>query len=433
MGNSSQGQKILTVVLGGGRGTRLLPLTQTRCKAAVPIGGKYRLIDIVLSNCIYSELHHIFVLTQYLGRSLQRHIIQTYRFDQFSDGFVEILSAEQTLTDFVWYEGTADAVRKNLARIEHFPAAHVLILSADHLYRMDYRKLIEFHTDHGADLTVAGTLVGKDEAPRMGILKVDETKTVRALVEKPKNPAQLEGLEYRPEADSDKRYLASMGVYLFRKRFLLDILSGTAAEDFGAQIIPEAISRGKVCVYKYDGYWVDVGTVEAFFNANMDFTTALPRFDFYLEQARVFTRPRFLPPAKLVDCKISRSIIGEGSVIEKAEITDSIVGIRSVIRGFCHVTRSVLMGNDYYEREYDTGFIRPLIGSNVKIERAIIDKNVVIGEGSEIRGSENRINKDAPNYSVRDGIVVIPSNTVIPPGTKIYASDSVQEKELGTK
>ncbi len=429
-GDSLDQYRVLTIVLGGGRGSRLFPLTKTRCKAAVPIGGKYRLIDIVLSNCIHSHLHHIFILAQYLGRSLQRHIVQSYRFDQFSDGFVEILSAEQTLTDFLWYEGTADAVRKNISRIEHFQADNVLILAADHLYRMDYRKMIDYHIEKNADLTVASTLVGEGEAPRMGILQAEANGRVINMVEKPKDSAQLTALRFKGDTGDGKNYLASMGIYIFKKRFLVDLLKASVAEDFGSQIIPDAIKKGSVYVYKFDGYWRDVGTMESFFDANMDFTSNLPHFDFYLEQVRVFTRPRVLPPAKLVDCKVSKCIVGEGSVIEGAEITDSVIGIRSVIQGSTLIRKSIIMGNDYYERLYDTGFIRPMIGRQVTIERAIVDKNAVIGDGCEIRGSDAHINEDGTDYYIRDGIVVIPSNTSIAPGTKIIAG---APKEIKTK
>ncbi|MBI4431056.1 MAG: glucose-1-phosphate adenylyltransferase [Candidatus Omnitrophica bacterium] len=425
---SADHYRVLTIILGGGRGSRLFPLTKTRCKAAVPMGGKYRLIDIVLSNCIHSHLHHIFILAQYLGRSLQRHIIQSYRFDQFSDGFVEILSAEQTLTDFLWYEGTADAVRKNISRIEHFQTENVLILSADHLYRMDYRKMIDYHIEKGADLTVAATPVNDDEAPRMGILQVDRNDKALSMVEKPKDPGKLGTLRYRSEGQKGEKYLASMGIYIFKKKFLLEALKSGAAEDFGSQIIPEVIEKGNVFVYKFDGYWRDVGTMASFFDAHIDFTSNLPHFDFYLEHARVFTRPRFLPPAKLLDCKVSKCIIGEGSVIEGAEMIESVIGIRSMIQGSTLIRRSIVMGNDYYERLYDTGFIRPMIGKHVTIERAIIDKNTVIGDGCEIRGTEVPMNEDGTEYYIRDGIVVIPSNTTIAPGTKIIAGASKEIK-----
>lgn len=430
-GVSGTETRILTVILGGGQGTRLFPLTKTRCKAAVPIGGKYRLIDVPLSNCIHSGLHHIFLLAQYLGESLQRHIVQTYRFDQFADGFIEILSAQQTLTDFMWYEGTADAVRKNIQRIERFRADHVLILSADHLYRMDYRHLIKYHTDRRADLTLAGTLVGPEEAPRMGIIQADAAMQVQALIEKPKDPKQLAGLERPPVSGQEKRYLASMGIYLFRKHFLIDLLKNSSAPDFGSHIIPEAVQKAKVVAFPFDGYWVDVGTVASFYDASMDFVSPLPRFDFYREKERVFTRPRYLPPAKFIDSKITRCVIGEGSIIDSVEIFDSIVGIRSVIDKQCQIRRSVLMGNDYYERQFDTGLIRPRIGPRVNIERAIVDKNVVIGEGVQIQGTQRNVNLDAEYYCIRDGIVVIPTNTVVPAGTQIIADKLAEVEDHG--
>jgi glucose-1-phosphate adenylyltransferase len=414
---------VMALILGGGRGTRLYPLTKLRAKPAVPIGGKYRLIDVPISNCLNSGVEKIYVLTQFLSASLHRHIYQTYKFDLFSGGFVQILAAEETPSGMDWYQGTADAVRKQLPRFVHSRVEDAMVLSGDHLYRMDYEQFVDFHREKRADVTIAVQPVCCDDAPRFGILKIDEDERITSFHEKPEEE-DLDGLESR--AESETPYLASMGVYIFRADVLRDLLSASDAEDFGRQIIPQAIETHRVYAFTFDDYWADIGTIGAFYQANLGLTEPHPPFDFYEPGNPIYTRPRFLPPSYVDDCHMERSVVAEGCVIKQSDIRESVVGLRSIIGPDARLTRTVIMGADFYEtperRAENRALGRPDIGigAGCVIEGAIIDKNARIGDGVTIRshlGVEDVIEEET--HVICDGLVVIPKNTVIPSGTVI--------------
>lgn len=414
---------ILAVILGGGRGTRLYPLTKLRAKPAVPIGGRYRLIDIPISNCLNSDIHKIYVLTQFLSASLHRHIFQTYKFDLFSGGFVDILAAEETTTGMDWYQGTADAVRKQLTRFANARVDDILILSGDHLYRMDYGEFIEFHRERRADVTIAAQPVSLADASRFGIFKTDKDGQILSFYEKPQED-ELEGLECIP--DSDRPCLASMGIYIFRTNVLREVLEEPDAEDFGKQIIPAALESHRVYGFLFDGYWEDIGTIRSFYEANLALTLPNPPFDFYNPRHPIYTRPRFLPPSRANGCHLDRTSLAEGCIIEKADIRESVIGLRSVIGPDVHVTRTVMMGADFYEtpeREVENrrlGIPNVGIGRGSRIEGAIIDKNARIGENVTIRSREDETEfVETENYTIKEGIVVIPKNAVIPHETII--------------
>ncbi len=413
---------VLAIILGGGRGTRLYPLTKLRAKPAVPIGGKYRLIDIPISNCLNSGIHKIHVLTQFLSASLHRHIYQTYKFDMFSGGFVNILAAEETPSGMDWYQGTADAVRKQLPRFAHARVDDILVLSGDHLYRMDYAQFIALHREQRADVTIAVQPVARADAPRFGILKTDAEGRITAFHEKP-SPDELDGLESRP--GDERPYLASMGIYVFRADVLREVLTASDAEDFGRQIIPAAIESHRVYAYPFTGYWEDIGTIRAFYEANLALTLPNPPFDFYEPQRPIYTRPRFLPSSRADGCTLTRTVLAEGCLIRQAEIRESVVGLRSVIGPDVRLVRAVVMGADFYETPERKVENRRLgrpdvgIGAGCTIEGAIIDKNARIGAGVIIRPHPPDENVDAEQYVIRDGIVVIPKNAVIPDGTVI--------------
>ncbi len=414
---------VMALILGGGRGTRLYPLTKLRAKPAVPIGGKYRLIDVPISNCLNSGIHKIYALTQFLSASLHRHIYQTYKFDVFSDGFVYILAAEETPSGMEWYQGTADAVRKQLPRFAHARVKDLLILSSDHLYRMDYAEFVELHREKRADVTIAVQPVASADAPRFGILKTDEEGCITSFHEKPR-PDELDGLESIP--DSDKPYLASMGIYIFRADMLRQVLVESDAEDFGKQIIPAAIENLRVYAFPFDGYWEDIGTIRALYEANLALTLPDPPFDFYDPNNPIYSRPRFLPSSRADGCHLERTVLAEGCLIEQSDIRESVIGLRSVIGPDARVTRTVVMGADFYEtpgrkaenRRRDRPDVG--IGRGSIIEGAIIDKNARIGEGVTIRPhAPGEDMAKAENYVIQDGIVVVPKNAVIPDGTII--------------
>ncbi len=416
-------QDVMALILGGGRGTRLYPLTRLRAKPAVPIGGKYRLIDIPISNCLNSGIHKIYVLTQFLSASLHRHIYQTYKFDIFSGGFVYILAAEETPSGMDWYQGTADAVRKQLPRFAHARVEDLLILSGDHLYRMDYAEFVELHREKRADVTIAVQPVARADAPRFGILETDGNGRITSFHEKPLDD-KLEGLESVP--NSDRPYLASMGIYLFRADVLRKVLEESDAEDFGKQIIPAAIESLRVYAFPFDGYWEDIGTIRAFYEANLALTLPDPPFDFYDPKHPIYARPRFLPSSRTDDCHLERTVLAEGCLIEQSYIRESVVGLRSVIGPNAQMTRTVMMGADFYEtperKAENRGLGQPNVGISrgSVIEGAIIDKNARIGEGVTIRHhSPEEGMVEADNYVIRDGVVVIPKNAVIPDGTVI--------------
>ena len=416
-------QDVLGVILGGGRGTRLYPLTKMRAKPAVPLAGKYRLIDIPVSNCINSGLNRIFVLSQFLAASLHRHVAQTYKFDIFSAGYVEILAAEQTLTSDAWYQGTADAVRKQIRHLVTRPAEDVVVLSGDHLYRMDYGEFIDFHREARADVSIATIPVSAEDASRYGILKIDEEGLIHEFKEKPSHAEDLEGLESR--TDGPRPYLASMGIYVFRMDVLIKLLEETPGDDFGKQIIPAAIESTRVYGFQFDGYWEDIGTIASFYEANLALTRPDPPFDFYDPRRPIYARPRFLPASRIDGCTIERTVVADGCRLYEADIEDCSVGLRSIVRPGTRLRQVVMMGADFYEDEAQKAENRRLerppvgIGNGSSIERAIIDKNARIGKGVVIRSHEGEPDVDEESYAVRDGIVVIPKNTVIPDGTII--------------
>ncbi len=414
---------VLAVILGGGQGKRLYPLTKLRAKPAVPIGGKYRLIDIPISNCLNADIHKIYVLTQFLSASLHRHIYQTYKFDVFSGGFVYALAAEETPRGMDWYQGTADAVRKQIRRFAHSQVEDILILSGDHLYRMDYARFIELHREKRADVTVAVQPVPLADASRFGILKTDVDGSITSFHEKPK-PDELEGLEC--VWGSDRSCLASMGIYIFRADVLREILEESDAEDFGKQIIPDAIGKRRVYAFPFDGYWADIGTVRAFYEANLAITLPDPPFDFYDSQHPIYTRPRFLPASRADGCDLTQVALAEGCLIQQSEIRESVIGLRSIVGSDARIARTVVMGADFYETPARKVENRRLgrpdvgIGHGSIIEGAIIDKNARIGKGVVIRPhapDEDMI--ETENYVVREGIVIVPKNAVIPDGTVI--------------
>jgi glucose-1-phosphate adenylyltransferase len=414
---------VVAVILGGGRGTRLYPLTKLRTKPAVPIGGKYRLIDISISNCINSGIMRIFVLTQFLPASLHRHVHRSYQFDIFSDGFVEILSPEQTLTRTDWYQGTADAVRRQMTRIESRTPGDVLILAGDHLYRMDYEELVRFHRDKRADVTMAALPVSVEDASRFGILKTNEEDRVIAFEEKPQEPDLLAGLQSRH--GTEKPYLASMGLYMCRLDVLSRLLREGTGDDFGRHIIPAAIETERVYAYPFEGYWEDIGTISAFYRANLALTQPNPPFNFYEPLQPIYTHARFLPASRIDDCHLERVVVADGCRLYEADLVECVIGLRSIILPGSRLRHVVMMGADFFETEAQRAENRRMgqphvgVGHDAYIERAIIDKNARIGRGTIIRSHEGDENRDEELYSVRDGIVVIPKNTVIPDGTTI--------------
>ena len=422
---------VLSVVMGGGQGIRLFPLTRERSKPAVPLAGKYRLVDIPISNCINSNLRRIYVLTQFNSASLHRHISQSYKFDHFTGGFVEILAAEQTFTDTSWYQGTADAVRKNLAHLLNHDWDHLLILSGDQLYRMDFRRIISQHMETYADLTIATIPVSREAAQSLGIMEINPERRITRFVEKPKDPSVLDTLKLDPSAygkldieGEEEFYLASMGIYLFNRDVLVRVLDNNYA-DFGKHIIPGTIAEQRVFSYVYQGYWEDIGTIRSFFEANLDVTAELPRFNFFDMVAPIFSRPRFLPGSKINGAQIDHAVICDGCIINHAKIGHSIIGIRSLVGSGSELHRVVCMGSDYYESHSSimenelVGKPRIGIGQNAHIENAIIDKNARIGDNVVLTPEGKPENLDHPLYLIRDGIVIVPKGGSIPHGMKI--------------
>jgi glucose-1-phosphate adenylyltransferase len=422
---------VLSIIMGGGQGKRLFPLTKERAKPAVPLAGKYRLVDIPISNCINSGLRRVYLLTQFNSASLHRHISQSYKFDHFSGGFVEILAAEQTLSDASWYQGTADAVRKNLIHILNHSFDYLLILSGDQLYRMDFRPIIEQHGETGADLTVATIPVGRAEVGALGIMRIDAERRITHFEEKPKEPAVVDSMRLNKELypslgikGEQELFLASMGIYVFNRDVLVKLLDNTLT-DFGKHIIPNAIQSHRVFSHVYQGYWEDIGTIRSFFEANLDVSSELPRFNFFDMSAPIFSRPRFLPGSKVNGAQIDHALVSDGCIINPSRIVQSVVGIRSLVGSGSELKRVILMGCDYYESEasiresVQLGRPRIGIGQNTRIENAIIDKNARIGDNVVISPEGKPENVDHPLYFIRDGIVVIPKNGVIPHGTII--------------
>jgi glucose-1-phosphate adenylyltransferase len=423
--------KVLCVIMGGGQGTRLFPLTKDRAKPAVPLAGKYRIVDIPISNCINSRFRRIYVLTQFNSTSLHSHISRTYKFDQFSAGFVEILAAQQTFNNTSWYEGTADAVRKNLVHFLNHDFDYLLILSGDQLYRMDFQEVIEQHRDTGADITIATLPVGRTEAKSLGIMQIAGDKRITRFVEKPKEDALLDTLKLTHEINSElgiqggqESFLASMGIYVFNRNVICELLDNPLS-DFGKHIIPHAISTHRVFSYVFQGYWEDIGTIRSFFEANLDLVSELPRFNFFDMSAPIFSRPRYLPGSKINGAHIDHAVISDGCIINRARITNSIVGLRTIIGDSTELNRVVILGSDYYEsyesveRHERDSLPRVGIGAQCKIENAIIDKNARIGNNVVITSAGKPENVDHERYYIRDGIVIIPKDAVIPHGMVI--------------
>jgi glucose-1-phosphate adenylyltransferase len=422
---------VVTIILAGGQGSRLYPLTQKRSKPAVPIGGKFRLIDIPISNCIHSGLRRIFILTQFSSESLHRHIFSTYRFDNFTRDFVTILSAQQTLETLDWYQGTADAVRKNL-RFLRKRGDLVLILSGDHLYRMDYGRFIDFHREKQADISISVYPVSYDQAPEFGVMKVDDNGQIVTFKEKPQETSELDEMKVPEEAfklfhidPAGRTHLASMGIYLFNWDVLNELLENTDYQDFGREVIPYAIQQKNVQGYFFDGYWKDIGTIRSFFEIHMDLTEPLPKFNFYDEELPIFSRARFLPGSKLLSAEVHNSVLCEGSIINKSQVNHSIIGIRSRIGQNSALERTVMMGADIFEtedqikRNQEHGIPDLGIGRDCEMRNSILDKNVRIGNHVKIINTRNVSEETSDNYVIRDGIVVIAKNAVIPDGTVI--------------
>jgi glucose-1-phosphate adenylyltransferase len=419
--------EILSIILGGGQGTRLFPLTEHRSKPAVPIGGKYRLIDIPISNCLHADVRRIFVLTQFNSASLNRHISQTYRMDVFSQGFVEILAAEQTPDNPNWYQGTADAVRQAARHFVRFDADYYLILAGDHLYRMNYSELVDAHVDRRADITIASQPVTADEASGMGIFRFDQSGQIVSFEEKPKRDRLDEIGQSIPKGATvgghtpDKPFVASMGVYVFSRDVLLEVIEQDGATDFGRQIIPAALGRYRVHAHLFRGYWADVGTVSSFYDANIMLTRPGAPFKFYDPRCPIYTHARFLPGARLSECAARDAIIAEGCYLDCSTIQQSIVGIRTHIQSGTTIRRSVLLGADFYEADDEAparGHNPRLgVGRDVVLDRVIVDKNARIGDGARLVNDAGVQHADGVGYYIRDGVIIVPKGGVIEPGT----------------
>ena len=425
---------VIAVILGGGRGTRLFPLTRDRAKPSVPIAGKFRLVDIPISNCLHSGLEKIYVLTQFNSVSLNRHIAQTYRFDTYRRGFVQILAAQQTLMGEEWYQGTADAIKHNEPYIlnPRFKDDYVLILAGDHLYRMDYEKMLQVHTESNAAITVSVIPVRKEDTSGLGILQADTSGRIVDFVEKPQTEEELQRLRVESEVFTSRgieshgrEYIASMGIYIFNREVLQEVLQDESNVDFGKDIIPKSIQTRPVSAYFFDGYWEDIGTIRAFYSANIALTDATPAFNFYDEQAPIYTNRRHLPSTKVNSSSVRSSILAEGSIIDDSELDRTIVGIRSIISGGSRVYQSVLMGADYYESDVSraeseqSGIPKVGIGRNCLIQNAIIDKNARIGDNSVLVNRDGIDNYDGEDYYIRDGIVIVPKDATILPETVV--------------
>jgi glucose-1-phosphate adenylyltransferase len=417
-------QRTLAIVLGGGAGTRLFPLTKDRAKPAVPLGGKYRLVDIPISNCLNSGLRSIYVLTQFNSLSLHRHIQASYKFDNFSRSFIDILAAQQTPEGSQWYQGTADAVRQNMRYFLEGPFDYFLILSGDQLYRMDFRALLHQHIRSGADITLATKPVGRQQVAEFGIMQSGADRRITRFVEKPNDPSILEEMkmsrELMAEIGSGKEaelFQASMGIYLFNRDVLIECLRNDLA-DFGKHVIPQSIERYNVRTYIFQGYWEDIGTVRAFYEANLDLTNIVPEYSFFDANAPIYTHPRFLPGSKVNGAILRQAIISDGCIISDAHLERCVIGVRSIIQSGATIRDSIVMGADYFEQDRHVDEKQPAIGigRNCVIDRAIIDKNARIADGVVITPEGKPADFDGDNYFIRDGIVIVPKNAVIPAG-----------------
>ena len=418
-------KRTLAIVMGGGAGTRLFPLTKDRAKPAVPLGGKYRLVDIPISNCLNSGMRSIYVLTQFNTMSLHRHIQASYKFDNFSRSFVEILAAQQTPEGSEWYQGTADAVRQNMRYFLERPYDHYVILSGDQLYRMDFRTLLHQHITSGADITLATKPVRREHASNFGIMLSGKDRRITRFVEKPSEPAILD--EMKMNADLSKQagleetvdlYEASMGIYVFKRDVLVACLDNVL-NDFGKHVIPAAIKERHVSSFIFDGYWEDIGTIRAFYEANLDLTDIVPEYSFFDAETPIYTHPRFLPGSKINGATSRQAIISDGCIITDAHLERCVIGIRSIINSGATIRNSIVMGADYFESdapERGHGLPPIGIGRNCVIDRAIIDKNARIGDGVVVTPEGKPSHYDGDNYYIRDGIVVVPKNAAIPPG-----------------
>ncbi|KAF3890303.1 MULTISPECIES: glucose-1-phosphate adenylyltransferase [Nostocales] len=428
-------KSVLAIILGGGAGTRLYPLTKLRAKPAVPVAGKYRLIDIPVSNCINSEIFKIYVLTQFNSASLNRHIARTYNFAGFTEGFVEVLAAQQTPENLSWFQGTADAVRQYLWLMEEWDAEDYLILSGDHLYRMDYRQFVQRHRDTGADITLSVLPIDDRRASDFGLVKIDGSGRIVSFSEKPKGEAKTEMrvdttvLGLTPEQAREQPYIASMGIYVFKRDVLIKLLKEASERtDFGKEIIPAAASNHNIQAYLFEGYWEDIGTIEAFYEANLALTQQpMPPFSFYDEHAPIYTRARYLPPTKMLDCQVVESMLSEGCILKNCRIEHSVLGVRSRVEAGCVIQDTLIMGADYYQpfaerqSDCDRNPVPLGIGTNTTIRRAIIDKNARIGCDVHIVNKDNvqEAEKESQGFYIRSGIIVVLKNAVIPDGTVI--------------
>jgi glucose-1-phosphate adenylyltransferase len=421
--------EVLALVLGGGQGTRLFPLTQHRSKPAVPIGGKYRLIDIPVSNCLHADIRRIFVLTQFNSASLNRHVSQTYRMDLFSQGFVEILAAEQTPDNPNWYQGTADAVRQAARHFVRYDADYYLVLAGDHLYRMDYSELVDAHIDRRADITIAAQPVTATDASGMGIFRFDRSGRIVAFEEKPKRDRLEEIGQSIPQGSTfaghapDKPFVASMGVYVFSRDVLFDVLQRGDATDFGREVIPSSLDTYRVSSYLFRGYWADVGTVASFYEANIMLTQPGAPFRFYDPRRPIYTHPRFLPGARFGDCTVRDTIIAEGCFLDGATVERSVVGIRTNVQSGARITRSVLLGADFYEADDEApakgDAPRLGIGRDVVLDRVIVDKNARIGDGVRLVNEAGIDRADGDGYCIRNGVIIVLKDGVVKAGTHV--------------
>jgi len=420
---------ILGIILGGGQGKRLYPLTKYRSKPAVPLGGKYRLIDIPISNCINSDIHKIFVLTQFNSASLNQHINLAYKFDSYRMGFVDILAAEQTVENTDWFQGTADAVRKNMRHFHRWNPPEYLILSGDHIYRMDYRKLLDYHRLKKADITVAVTPVTRESVPQFGILKMDDEGRIIDFVEKPRDDSVINDLK-TPEKvlrefgvdSSTKQHIGSMGIYVFKNQTLEEVLSDRKMTDFGSQIIPKSLKKCRVFGYIFKDYWADIGTIDAFYQANMNLIPPNPPFDFFDIENPIYTNARFLPGSRIVGLEMNQSIVSEGCLINRSTINRSIIGVRSIIKEMSVIEDTILMGADFIqtfeelEEDRKLGIPHIGVGKNSRISKAIVDKNARIGENVKIGPHDANENFSGPGYIVKNGITVVEKDAVIADG-----------------
>ena len=417
-------EDVLAIILGGGQGSRLFPLTQQRSKPAVPIGGKYRLVDVPISNCLHADLRRIFVLTQFNSASLNHHVSQTYRMDPFSHGFVDIIAAEQTPDNSSWFQGTADAVRQAARHFARHEANYYLILAGDHLYRMDYGRMLDAHVDEDADITVAALPVTPADAPSMGIFRFNRDGRIVGFEEKPDAERLRHIVSSIPPGtpfhhqtfDDGKPFIASMGIYVFSRDILLDLLQKTTVTDFGREIIPAALATHRVRAYMHNDYWADVGTVESYYEANMMLTEPHAPFKFYDTRRPIYTHERFLPPSHLRACTVRESIVAEGCFLEGCTIEQSVIGIRTHVGRNSQVNRSVILGADMYDTESSA----PLgIGQDVVMDRVIMDKNASIGDGARLLNEDRIAHADGNGYVIRGGIIIVPKGSRVPPGARI--------------